>query len=521
MARQKAGRGAKMLKRKWALVAAAMGALGSTTAAQAEWREVETAHFRIYSEGKEKDVVQYAERLEAVHYLMKIATGMKDDKPVNKVDVYYVYSVEELRRVLDAKPNSSVAGIYIPSIRGSAAIVPRNNGGSDLDPQSVLFHEYAHHFMLQYQPGAYPPWYVEGWAELISTASFERKGTITFGKAASHRQGELEYLRWIPLRNLMGRSKEDRDVINRDYGSYYGQSWLLTHYLTLSDKRPGQLRAYVLAVLRGQSDEEAWKAFGDIDELEREVRAYLRAANFPYKAPPLPPEVMAIQSSRALRPGEAAIMDERIESLHQTMDEEERADIVARTEAEAARFPDDAAVQLFLAEQCADAEKWTKSAVAAERAVALDATLARAHLAQGLALSHGEAADEEKARAALDQALALAPTDPSVLYGQFEGAARLGNASGGATVDQLIRASDLAPQNDGIRLAASEALIRKGDLGGALRRLMPLASDPHPSGAQRRAQQLVAWLAGGGSGTPPAPGAGSDEKGGDDESGGS
>ncbi|WP_260581819.1 hypothetical protein [Sphingopyxis sp. PET50] len=49
-------------------------------------------------------------------------------------------------------------------------------------------------------------------------------------------------------------------------------------------------------------------------------------------------------------------------------------------------------------------------------------------------------------------------------------------------------------------------MIRKGDLGGALRRLMPLASDPHPSGAQRRAQQLVAWLASGGSGTPPSPG---------------
>lgn len=500
----------------WGLGAATMLALGSASAARAEWREVETAHFRIYSEGKEKDVVQYAERLEAVHYLMKIATAMKDDKPVNKVDVYYVYSVDELRRVLDAKPNSSVAGIYIPSIRGSAAIVPRNNDGSSLDPQSVLFHEYGHHFMLQYQPGAYPPWYVEGWAELISTASFERKGTITFGKAASHRQGELEYLRWIPLRNLMGRGKEDRDVINRDYGSYYGQSWLLTHYLTLSDKRPGQLRAYLLAVLRGQSDEEAWKVFGDIDVLEREVRAYLRAKNFPYKAPPLPPEVMAIQSSRILRPGEAAIMDERIEALHQKMDDAERADIIARAEAEAARFPADAAVQLFLAEQYADAEDWTKSAAAGERAVTLDATLARAHLAYGLALARGEAADDNKARAALAKALELAPNDPAVLYGQFEGAGRLDSAPGGATLDQLIRASDLAPQNDGIRLAAAEALIHKGDLGGALRRLMPLASDPHPSGPQRRAQQLVAWLAGGGTGTPPAPGSDSEDDGKDD-----
>lgn len=125
----------------WALGAATTLALSSATTAQAEWRAVETTHFRIFSEGKEKDVVQYAERLEAIHYLMKIVTGMKDDRPVNKVNVYYVYSVDELRRVLRAKPNSSVAGIYIPSIRGSAAIVPRNNNGSSLDPQAVLFHE--------------------------------------------------------------------------------------------------------------------------------------------------------------------------------------------------------------------------------------------------------------------------------------------------------------------------------------------------------------------------------------------
>lgn len=369
--------------------------------------------------------------------------------------------------------------------------------------------------MLQYQPAAYPPWYVEGWAELVSTASFERKGSITFGKAASHRQGELEYERWIPLRQLMGRNKEDRDVINRDYGSYYGQSWLLAHYLTLSDKRPGQLRAYLLGVLRGQGDEEAWKAFGDIDELERDVRAYLRARNFPYKAPPLPAEVMAIQSSRLLRPGEAAIMDERIESLRR-MDDETRDAIIARTEAETARFPDDAAVQLFLAELYADAEEWTKSAAAAERAVTLDSKLARAHLAKGLALARGDATQETAARAALDTALVLAPDDPAVLYGQFEGSSRLGHATAGATIEQLIRASDLAPQNDGIRLAASEALIREGDLGGALRRLMPLASDPHPSGAQRRAAQLIAWLAGGGSGTPPPPGADTDDEGSSD-----
>ena len=477
--------------------------------AQAEWREVETAHFRIFSEGRENDVSQYAERLEAVHYLMKIATGMKDDRAVSKVQVYYVYSVDELRRAIRANPNSSVAGIYIPSIRGSAAIVPRDNSGG-LSPAAVLYHEYGHHFMLQYQPAAYPPWYVEGWAELISTASFERKGLITFGKAASHRQNELEYERWIPLKELLARPTGEVDVINRDYGSYYGQSWLLAHYLTLSDKRPGQLRAYLQAILSGKSDEDAWKAFGSVEELERDVRAYLRARSFPYKAPPLPPEVMAIQSVRLLRPGEAAVMDERIESLRD-MSKDERAAIILRLEADAARFPAEPTIALLLAEQHADAENWAESGAAADQAINLDPNLARAYLAKGLAIAHADNADIKAGRAALDQALKLAPDDPAILYGQFEGAVRLGGPVDASISDMLIRASDLAPQNDGIRLSAAQTLIRRGDLRGALRRLLPLASDPHPSGAQRHAQKLVAWISKGGEGSAPDRGSEDDD----------
>ena len=60
---------------------------------------------------------------------------------------------------------------------GAIAVVPRNTGTDGVfTGQLVLFHEYAHHFMLQYAPAAYPAWYVEGFAEVVSTASFERKG---------------------------------------------------------------------------------------------------------------------------------------------------------------------------------------------------------------------------------------------------------------------------------------------------------------------------------------------------------
>ena len=55
---------------------------------------------------------------------------------------------------------------------------------TDLDPKSVLFHEYAHHFMLHHFPAAYPAWYVEGFAEFFSVVAFPQDGSIEYGKIA-------------------------------------------------------------------------------------------------------------------------------------------------------------------------------------------------------------------------------------------------------------------------------------------------------------------------------------------------
>lgn len=76
--------------------------------------------------------------------------------------------------------------------------------------------------MLQYSPAAYPPWFVEGFAEIASTASFERKDAITYGKPASHRQYELQQGNWIPIERLIDGSYLIMPEEQR--ASFYGQS---------------------------------------------------------------------------------------------------------------------------------------------------------------------------------------------------------------------------------------------------------------------------------------------------------
>ena len=279
---------------------------------QSKWKEAESDHFKIYSDGDEKSLARLSGRLEAIHYLLSIATNMRepDDANIVKVKVYSVANIADVQHLL-GDPNANAAGYYDPQLAGPISVIPRDAGNSGtFSGELVLFHEYAHHFMLQYQPAAYPAWYVEGFAELVSTASFERDGAITYGKPARHREGELRYTRRYPAAKMVdGRYlDESRDAENWDYGD----AWAVTHYLTFSEKRRGQLKAYLNAINSGQSFADAAKVFGDVNDLTREVGIYVDSGSYPYKTPPLPPEVMKAPVIRTLTLAEADFIDDGI-----------------------------------------------------------------------------------------------------------------------------------------------------------------------------------------------------------------
>jgi hypothetical protein len=122
--------------------------LALASPANAAWQRAESKHFVIYSDGSEKDLRRYAERLEAVHWLMKAATAVDDNSRIVKVRVYLVPDVQDVKRLYGA-PGSDVAGFYNPGTSGAIAVVPRYTGDGEFTGQLVLFHEYAHHFMLQ------------------------------------------------------------------------------------------------------------------------------------------------------------------------------------------------------------------------------------------------------------------------------------------------------------------------------------------------------------------------------------
>ena len=502
--------------------------------AQSKWKEAESEHFKIYSDGDEKSLARLSGRLEAIHYLLKIATDMRepDDANIVKVKVYSVASVSDVQRLL-GNPTANAAGYYDPQLAGPISVIPRNSGtDGSFSGELILFHEYAHHFMLQYQAAAYPAWYVEGFAELAATASFERAGAITFGKAAKHREDELRYAKRYPAAKMVNGQYLDEKPDANNWG--YGDAWAVTHYLTFSEKRRGQLGAYLNAINAGQPFAEAAKVFGDLNDLTREVTIYVDGGSFPYKSPPLPAEFQKAPEIRPLTVAEADFIEDRI-----TM--ERLAKISTKEEYEAwaklreeNKDPVKKDFETYSGEKIADRDKWmqklrAKTALYAndpsawvmqahaectardfaacqqssDRALALQPDNWEAMLRKGQALLGlaGSATDAGKkalfrdSRIWLLKANAANPPAHEPLYFYHQSFGAEGKRAPDVAVAGLAQVVGTIPQIDGPRLTLGGELISRGRFAEARKALKPLAYSPHESVEQKKAQAMLKLIA--------------------------
>jgi hypothetical protein len=492
----------------------------SAAPSAASWTEVETSHFRIYSDGSEKELLRYADQLESVHFLLKAATGVKESSSrIVKVRVYFVADVGVVQR-LYGPSKVDVAGYYHPSEDGAYTVVPRYSGNNGtFSGSTILYHEYAHHFMLQYLPAAYPDWYVEGFAEIMGTASFEKKGYISFGKAAKAREAELSYVSLYPTQKLFdGSYKKDK---SKDRKWTYGQAWLMAHYLTFSEPRRGQLRQYLAAINKGVSYAEAAKVFGDSALLQREISIYLAGRSFPYKSLPLPEGLAINLKPRLLSPGEAATIEDRIMVSRITQispkgenEDQSKADIriakekavrtkwMASLNSKAVIHANDPEVLQLLADAECMAEDFEACRATSTKLLSLSperprALVRKAEALIGLAKAKtGDAKelDLKAARSLVLRANRADPDDPFALIAFFKSFSGSQSPLPDGAIDGLTQAVFTMPQVDSLRINLATILIQKKRFVEARNALNPVAFSPHDSSERKFALKLLSEI---------------------------
>ncbi len=502
------------LIRRIALVVLAFTTLLSTPA-HAEWREATSEHFVILSEGSERELVRTAQRLEAVHWLLTQATNRRDALEGQRVRVYLVDNPIMLRAIAGVPERSNVIAIYMGSPIMPTALAVRDR------PQSDLYHEYGHHFMRQYMPSRLPGWFVEGFAEVVSTASFELEGRITYGKVANDRQYELQDTAWTPMARLFAEPGDNGAEGNGSHAGIasYGQYWVTTHYLLFAPERRGQLARYIAAITRGDDSLVAAEAAfpGGLEQLDRDVRAYLRRADFQYRPVPLPEGVMRSPTVRTIRSGEAAALRLEMESAR-TWGVERNTGLLPRVAALAAQHPQEPAVHALHASVLIGTEQYPQAIEAADRGISIDAGHARSNALRAYAKYRAgsdegllRSEDISEIRTYADRARATDPREPALaltapLLRQSGAAMRAARGEGDDASESATarpRGRMVVTSEQGEQLNRAFRLMREDQTGPAREIFAGIAASAPEAHVGRYSAAMVAWIDGGRRGGPP------------------
>jgi len=467
--------------------------------AQAAWHEASSDHFLIFSDQKESDVREFAERLERYHDTMRFLFNRPTDKPSpsNRVTIYALDSARDVRE-LAGEDNKYLQGFYVPRAGGSLAVIPEVKTGRHELSQSelILLHEYAHHFLIGSSARAYPQWLSEGFAEFYGTAKFGSDGSVGVGLSSKNRGYELALAKEVPIELLLDTQAYQANKSKR-YDSFYGQSWALFHMLHFSQERKGQLDIYVAALANGKTEmEAATEAFGDLKQLDRDLTSYLRKRKITTYQIPAEYLKTGEINIRQMNAAEAEMMPIRIRSKR-GVDEEQAAALLPEARAVGAKYPNDPFVQSALAEAEFDAGNDKEAIAAADQAIAADPRRVNAHIQKGYALARmaPDAEDFDAAwkavRGQFVKVNRIENDNPIPLMQFYMSYRGQGITPPDIAVQGLQRALELAPYDPQLRWMNANQYMADGKYTWAAVTLGPLANSPHPSSLSETAQALM------------------------------
>ena len=468
--------------------------------APAEWQRASSPHFIIYADESPEKLRAFAEKLERFDKAVRIARTMKDP-PIGdggRLTVLVVPGVFDVK-LLQPGVGGNSAGFYTPRYWGSVAVVPRQlPSNSTSTPETIFFHEYAHHLMFSDMATPIPAWLVEGFAEFMSTADINKDGSVGLGAGAVHRAGTLRKASGaaVPLGVLLSG---ERLQTYAEVSALYARGWLLAHYLTFSTARRGQIEAYLAAIAAGRPQLDAARSvFGDLAKLDRELDGYFREDKLPYLTLPAARLAIGPVKVEPLGPGARDYVPLMMK-VQVGVEKGRRPRLATDARRLAAAYPTDPQMAMILAAAEIYNEDFVAGDAAADRAIALNPQSAEAMILKARALTgRAKAGDKSvtfaNVRGVANRANRLDPENPEPLilfYRSFsdEGVRPTANA-----IAALHYAADLAPHDMGLRFDSARRYLDDGKLAQARARLVPLAYNPHGGKLAEQAQAMIARI---------------------------
>ncbi len=252
------------------MVAAAICVMwsASSVAARSDWRELTVGHFHLFSTLRDSRTREVARQLQAFEKTVGELIQGPDALP-DTPTLVYLLSASDFDRYAAGRPG--LGGLFAERRYYNVMAV---NADMDFDYAKVaVLHEYTHYIQRSTQTIRMPPWFVEGYAELIS--SFELHGnSVTIGGTPLGTRIELS--QWIPVERVLAVKVTDPEYRAETLmRTFYGEAWALVHLLIFDNE---ELRRSTEKYLRnmdvGLSEPDAFSASFAFDKksLDAQVR---------------------------------------------------------------------------------------------------------------------------------------------------------------------------------------------------------------------------------------------------------
>ncbi len=261
------------LRRFSACLLVCLVAMHGARAVAQSWREVQSPHFRVITDGSERDgraVAKEFEQMRSVFALRFQNAALETGAPL------LVFAVREpgLHALGPAfwKDRERASGEFFKGWEHQYAMVRLDSFGDQ--NQTVIFHEYTHS-ILHANTHWLPTWLDEGMAEFYAYTRFE--GDRIFVGAPSIRFAHLQSDWLIPTSEVLTASSRTYAKDARRADLFYGEAWAMVHYMTFGQEMGGgaKLNSFMMLLNNGMPQAKAFEqTFGDLNVFERKLSIY-------------------------------------------------------------------------------------------------------------------------------------------------------------------------------------------------------------------------------------------------------
>lgn len=233
------------------------------------WQILRSPDFVLYSQAPPARLEAFA--LDLARFIAVVEKVVRRESPKTRAEIFLLSGrVEKL-----LLPHPRIAGLMSPHLSGFHGLVResrRNTAG-----RNVLLHEFTHYLTGTRSQLDYPLWYLEGFAEFLSTVRLRGEG-MELGGLPLGRLDELA------MRLEHGEPIDLREIITFERGArwsfppaFYSISWATVHYLNLTPERRKRLATLISGQSRGMHWRAAYRRSFEIpiEILSREVERHI------------------------------------------------------------------------------------------------------------------------------------------------------------------------------------------------------------------------------------------------------